>query len=145
MDIGEIYMEVRDDLAFLVLDNAERSDAPVPACPQWTVRDVLGHVGGLGQDAVSGDLPAFDLLEQWRDSQVAATRDETTADQVRRSAHETIEDVVARWRHLSLPLGSMLNGAGSFQDGHPLALRRCWSPTSSSTTRTSEGRWEHCT
>jgi hypothetical protein len=62
MDIVDIYVGYRDDLVSLILDNAERSAAFVPACPEWTVRDVLGHVVNLAQDAVSGDLPTLDLL-----------------------------------------------------------------------------------
>lgn len=122
MEIAELYMQLRDDLAFLVLDNSARSDSPVPACPEWTVRDVLAHVAGLAQDAVSGDLPALDLLEQWRDVQTAATRDDMTADQVRRSARDAVEDVVVRWESVSDALAPMLNGARPFPGRPPVGI-----------------------
>jgi len=38
------------------LDDAEL-DARVPACPDWTVRDLLAHMVGLGVDVLAGDEP----------------------------------------------------------------------------------------
>jgi uncharacterized protein (TIGR03083 family) len=67
----------------LTLDDADLS-RPVPACPGWTVHDVVAHVTGIPDDALNGrmdgvatppwtaaqvergrSVPTFDLLDRW--------------------------------------------------------------------------------
>ena len=80
MDVRARYETHRDRLTTLVLDDPGRWGAPVPACPGWSVHDVIGHLVVLAQDTVEGRLPELDLLEQWRDGEIAAARDGMTAD-----------------------------------------------------------------
>ena len=56
----------------------EQGQVKVPACPDWTVRDLLSHVVGLGADVVAGDEPD-DHNEQWTERQVAARSDRDIA------------------------------------------------------------------
>lgn len=53
---------------------AEQADTTVPACPDWTVRDLLSHMVGLGADVLDGDEPD-DHNEDWTKAQVAARVD----------------------------------------------------------------------
>ena len=115
-------MRQQEALAALVLAHAHRSRDQVPACPAWTVSDVLAHVVGLSLDATSGRLPVIDLLEQWRDDSVVETRDRMTADQVDRAAGEPIEELVTRWRQVTPRLAAMLSGATPFPDPAPFGL-----------------------
>ncbi|WP_420791840.1 maleylpyruvate isomerase N-terminal domain-containing protein [Actinomycetospora callitridis] len=48
---------------------AARASATVLACPDWTVRDLLSHMVGLGADVVAGDEPE-DHNEAWTARQV---------------------------------------------------------------------------
>jgi len=76
----------------LVTDlSAERAALRVPACPDWTVRDLLSHMVGLGADVVAGDEPD-DHNEAWTARQVAA-----------RKAHD-VKALVAEWQDLTRPL-----------------------------------------
>lgn len=50
----------------------------VPACPDWTVRDLLSHMVGLGVDVLAGDEPD-DHNEAWTARQVAVRRDADVA------------------------------------------------------------------
>jgi len=54
MDIAEHIEHLRRDGARLV-EAAGRAglDAPVPTCPGWTVRDLVGHTGGVHRWAAS--------------------------------------------------------------------------------------------
>ncbi|WP_205859400.1 maleylpyruvate isomerase N-terminal domain-containing protein [Phycicoccus flavus] len=63
-------------------------DRPVPATPDWSARDLLSHMVGLGADVLAGDEPD-DHNERWTRAQVEARRDRSTA------------DLVAEWRALA--------------------------------------------
>ncbi|MFD9698997.1 maleylpyruvate isomerase N-terminal domain-containing protein [Lentzea sp. NPDC059081] len=81
----EIYREARQRVIGLTMGlSAEELARTVPACPEWTVHQVIAHLSGEASDLVSGrmegapsdewtarhvaeraDVPADDLLEQW--------------------------------------------------------------------------------
>ena len=50
----------------------------VPACPDWTVRDLFSHMVGLGADVVAGDEPD-DHNAVWTENQIATRRDHDVA------------------------------------------------------------------
>lgn len=58
--------------------------APVPACPSWSVKDVLAHVCGLAADVVSGNIGG-------------AATDDWTAAQVEARRKRSITDVLQEW------------------------------------------------
>jgi uncharacterized protein (TIGR03083 family) len=122
MDIGVVYAGQQERLASLVLESADRVGQQVPACPEWEVRDVLAHVVGLARDAVGGNLPTMDLLEQWRDDGVAEERDRMTARQVDLASGRSVDDLVHDWRGLTDSLSPMLSGRIPFPDPAPFGL-----------------------
>jgi uncharacterized protein (TIGR03083 family) len=69
----------------------ERAELRVPACPAWTVRDLLSHMVGLGVDVVAGDEPD-DHNETWTGRQVAE-----------RSGRD-VAALVAEWQAVAGPL-----------------------------------------
>jgi uncharacterized protein (TIGR03083 family) len=73
------YRHCRIELSGLIADHLEAADRVVPACPEWTVRDVIAHVVGGCVWAVQAregldvdgppDLDGVDvdrLLDDWR-------------------------------------------------------------------------------
>src|SRR5215471_16862047 len=52
-----MYRETRERLAGLVagLDETQLG-IPVPACPGWSVADVMGHLAAIPEDALAGRL-----------------------------------------------------------------------------------------
>ena len=122
MEIDVIYTGQQEQLAALVLERADRWAERVPACPGWQVRDVVAHVAGLASDAATGSLPTMDLLEQWRDDQVAETRDRMTAGQVDRVADSSVDELLADWREVTVGLAPMLRGERPFPDPAPFGL-----------------------
>jgi uncharacterized protein (TIGR03083 family) len=56
-DLAGMYRETRERLAGLVagLDEAQLG-IPVPACPGWSVADVMGHLAAIPEDALAGRL-----------------------------------------------------------------------------------------
>jgi len=56
-DLAGMYRETRERLTDLVagLDEAQLG-TPVPACPGWSVADVVGHLAAIPEDALAGRL-----------------------------------------------------------------------------------------
>lgn len=71
--------------------DADSAARRVPACPDWTVRDLLAHMVGLGADVLAGDEPD-DHNAAWTGRQVATRRDHDVA------------ALVAEWRAVAGPL-----------------------------------------
>ena len=58
VDAIEEWSRAQQRVIELVADlPPERAALRVPACPDWTVRDLLSHMVGLGVDVVAGDEP----------------------------------------------------------------------------------------
>ncbi len=51
----------------------EQAELHVPACPDWTVRDLFSHMVGLGVDVLAGDEPD-DHNSTWTEAQVTKRR-----------------------------------------------------------------------
>lgn len=67
------------------------ADTVVPACPDWTVRQLLSHMIGLDADVIAGDEPD-DHNATWTQKQVDARADHDVA------------ALVEEWRSLTPPL-----------------------------------------
>lgn len=74
---------------------AEEAGRRVPACPDWTVRDLLSHVVGLGVDVLAGDEPD-DHNEAWTGGQVESRRDHDVA------------AILKEWRGITAPMQAYL-------------------------------------
>lgn len=60
------------------LDDAS-ADSIVPACPDWTVRQLCSHLAGVCADLVAGNRPTGDV-QAWVDAQVEARDDRSVAE-----------------------------------------------------------------
>lgn len=82
---NEIYAQTRDNFIAQVRNmDKSQTETVVPACPDWTVRDVLAHVSGLVAEslaAVEGSLGS----------------DEATARQVSDRAHMSAAEICDEW------------------------------------------------
>jgi uncharacterized protein (TIGR03083 family) len=71
------YGMVRERVQALVAGTPpEALDAPAPATPKWTAKDVLSHMVGLCDDVLARRLDGV-TTEPWTDAQVLARRDRT--------------------------------------------------------------------
>ena len=92
VDAVEEWSRAQQRVIDLVADlPPERAELRVPACPDWTVRDLLSHMVGLGVDVVAGDEPD-DHNETWTGRQVTSRR-----------GHD-VAALVAEWQAVADPL-----------------------------------------
>lgn len=83
-----VYAAVRNELIDgLVELDAAAASLPVPACPAWTVKDVVAHVTGLNAEYLAG--------------LTGLGSDEATIRQVRDRATVTLADIAAEWGSLA--------------------------------------------
>lgn len=84
-DYGTAYAGVRERTSALVrAATAEQLTAVAPATPEWTVKDVLGHMVGVPTDVLAGRTDGI-ATDAWTRAQVDRYRD---AD---------IETMIAEW------------------------------------------------
>ncbi|WP_231988740.1 maleylpyruvate isomerase family mycothiol-dependent enzyme [Mycobacterium sp. 1274761.0] len=83
--VAEIYQDTKDRIMELVggLDDAGLNTS-VPACPGWSVRDVVAHLAAVADDWAEGRL-------------TGAPSDAQTADQVARFAGQDVTEIDAVW------------------------------------------------
>jgi uncharacterized protein (TIGR03083 family) len=88
-DLAAMYLDTHARLSELVagLDRAAVATA-VPACPGWSVADVVAHVTAVADDALAGRL-------------TGPPSDEQTAEQVARYKDVPVDDVLSAWSELA--------------------------------------------
>jgi uncharacterized protein (TIGR03083 family) len=99
-DLSVLYQDTYARLAALVADLDDTGLAtPVPACPGWSVQDVVAHLLAISQDSLAGQLRGI-------------PGEDITAAQVARFKGHDIQDMLAAWAQTARPFGDRLAAAG---------------------------------
>ena len=80
----EPYLAVAARVAELARTAGASLDETVPACPDWSARQVLAHLAGLAQDWVAGSLDDYGS-DTW------------AADQVARFEGRSLDEILTAW------------------------------------------------
>ena len=94
--IGAMY-EANQQRILDVIKGAD-PQAKVPACPEWTITDLIRHLTGLASDVVNGKVEGYGG-EEW------------TAAQIETRADKPLVEVVEEWSGLIEPLARLLDNA----------------------------------
>lgn len=97
----------RDLLDLLARQPADHLDLPVPACPDWRVRDVVAHLVGIAADLNAGRIPGPD-----------DDGDAWTARQVEARAGATLAELAEEWERESGPFEAGLDLFGYAMGSH---------------------------
>ncbi|MGH2734608.1 MAG: maleylpyruvate isomerase family mycothiol-dependent enzyme [Actinomycetota bacterium] len=96
-ELGSVYEEVRGRIVELVAPLDEATAArPVPACPTWSVQDVIAHSTGNCADILNGNFEGA-ATEPWTQAQVEARRE------------WKLGDVLAEWDDVGPKIAAMLD------------------------------------
>ncbi len=92
------YEEGIAELSRLIegVDEAAMEHA-VPACPEWSVGDLLAHLAGVAEDAARGAY-VDGAIDAWREPELAERREEWTASHVGRLTDRTRDGLLRRLR-----------------------------------------------
>jgi uncharacterized protein (TIGR03083 family) len=83
---GRAYQGARERLSDLVLAaSPEELERQVPACPEWTVKELVSHVTGIAADMLAGNVAEAGRSD-WTQRQIDERRD------------HSIEEIVAEWK-----------------------------------------------
>ncbi|HEY7873941.1 MAG TPA: maleylpyruvate isomerase family mycothiol-dependent enzyme [Actinomycetota bacterium] len=88
IDLSAAYKETRERIVALVSAPGVDLGAPVPATPEWTIKDVVGHLAGVCADILDGNLDGV-TTPPW------------TAVQVEKRKEASLEEVVEEWAEAS--------------------------------------------
>jgi len=121
-EVAEAYAGCRERISALTahLDDDAAARA-VPACPAWSVHDVVAHVAGVVDDALAGRLdgvatdpwtaaqverrrgvPVAAILETWSEQAPAF---ENLLDSIGPPGHQAVADIVTHEHDIRLALG----------------------------------------
>jgi uncharacterized protein (TIGR03083 family) len=100
-DLSDGYHHTRRRVSELVagLDDAALATR-VPACPAWTVHQLVAHMAGIPEALTSGSFPAGDL-QAWLDGLVEERQD------------VPVPALLERWEACAVGTSSLVDGGGS--------------------------------
>src|SRR4051812_2600102 len=99
-EIAAAYEGCRERIGSLVSElDAQRAATPVPACPDWSVHDVVAHLVGVVDDVLAGRLDGV-ATEPWTAAQVDSRRD------------RSISELVSEWSALAAGFSSLIDTIG---------------------------------
>jgi uncharacterized protein (TIGR03083 family) len=96
--------------------------AVVPACPEWTVHDLLAHVTAGISDAAAGNVPELEginLMDHWSDEAIHDALDAMLRRQLDERRDRTVTELVDEWRAGARAAVPMLRGERPFPPGLP--------------------------
>jgi uncharacterized protein (TIGR03083 family) len=94
---GEAYADTRRRIVDLVNDlDEDEAQLVVPACPAWTVRDVLAHISAVAVDASHGNLEGVGS-EEWTQRQLDERK------------HKSIAELLMEWDEVADQIAGALD------------------------------------
>jgi uncharacterized protein (TIGR03083 family) len=89
---------VTDLVAGALAADRTAAERAVPACPEWRVRDVVGHLAGACEDVLAGRLDGV-ASEAWTEAQVSRHAEDDVTDLLRtwNTAAAELEEIVPQF------------------------------------------------
>jgi uncharacterized protein (TIGR03083 family) len=112
LDPAAAYLDAKGSLTDLLrAATPQQREATVPACPLWTVTDVVRHLTGVAIDMVEGNMPLDDNpVETWQTPDGPARVDAFTDKHVRSRQGRSADEVLREWDEATDDLLPILRG-----------------------------------
>ena len=119
-DLAAAYHDARLAMADLARNAGENAnETKVPACPDWTVRDLIAHVTSIASDLAGGKIPPdLNLIAFW-DVDQSRRREEFIDDALARRKNQSVDQLLEEWETLAMPLEAMIRGEQPFPEKAP--------------------------
>jgi uncharacterized protein (TIGR03083 family) len=87
------------------------ANGPVPACPGWTVKDLIAHVTSIAASIAEGTFPAgLSPLASLSDEGQASMRDRFVDEALELRRARPLDEILKEWDEVAPALESMLRG-----------------------------------
>ena len=110
-DLADLYEQIRNDISELVAGlTPEELDKPVPATPDWTIKNVVTHLAADATCITTGDFPR-EFFEAFGEASAVALVNDWTARQVREREGRSLEDLLQEWKTSGTVVSDMMRDA----------------------------------
>ena len=122
-DLAGAYHDARAMMIDLARGAAEHAqETYVPACPDWTIRDLIAHVTSIASQLSSGGVPPDLNLVMFWDDEMSERRETFIDESLDSRSGRSLEDLIAEWDATAPIVESMLRGETPFpQESPPVA------------------------
>ena len=118
-ELADVYDELREDLSTFVTELATPLlDRPVPATPEWTVKDVIAHLTGDAACVLRGDFPV-EYFASFAAGPAVGTLNQWTAGQVAERKDRALGDILLEWKDAAQGVTAMMRDETPWPEGVP--------------------------
>ena len=109
-DLADLYEQVRNEISELVAGlEPDLLDAPVPATPDWRIKDVVAHLAADATCVNAGDFPR-EFFEAFGEASAIALVNDWTGRQVQEREGRSLEELLQEWKSSGNETAAMMRG-----------------------------------
>jgi uncharacterized protein (TIGR03083 family) len=119
-DLAAAYDDARTSMVELARSAGDAARATrVPACPDWTIHDLVAHVTSIATKLSSGGIPAdLNLVLFWDDA-MSRRRDDFVDEALEERRSRSMDQLIDEWNDSAEVLRSMFRGEAPFPEDSP--------------------------
>lgn len=120
-DLAAAYADTRTSMIKIAGElSSEQLASRVPACPDWTVKDLISHVTSIAASLANGDFPPdLDPVASLIEEQSAERREAFVAGEIAARRERTIHEIIAEWEEAGTAVDAMIRGERAWPPGAP--------------------------
>src|SRR2546421_4219090 len=119
-DLAAAYHDARTAMSDLARKTGDATrTTPVPACPDWTVHDLVAHVTSIASSLSSGSFPPDLNPVQFWDDDMAELRDRFVDGALATRRDLPLEQILEEWDASGPRIERMIRGEESFPESSP--------------------------
>jgi uncharacterized protein (TIGR03083 family) len=119
-DLAAAYHDARVAMTTLAREAADKTrDTRVPACPDWTVHDLVAHVTSIASDLSTGLFPPdLNPILFW-DEDMAVRREAFVDQALAKRRDLPLDEILTEWESAATRLEGMIRGEEPFPEHSP--------------------------